>query len=218
MAKKTKERISVRVGKARASYLCLTKPSQYSGKFQGDFLIPKDEAASSGLKELKKAIIAVGKSQIDSDWKMSDNPDKIIKDGDEKYEELKEQGEGKEDSVEAYRGHYFITPKQKMNPDWEKNGRPVVVNFDKTVMTDEEIEGLKSGDYFYVVVSPYKYKAPGKTGIALSFDGLQFAGTGEALGGSGRAAVLEMFEEIEAELDDVEGLDNDKDEDDDDDF
>jgi hypothetical protein len=205
---KKNERISVRVLNARASFLNVNKPND-DGKFVGDFLIPKKGAKTSGLVELKKAVIATGKRDIKADWEYSDNPDLIIKDGDQKFDEADEKGKG--DTYKAYKGCYYITPKRKYDPEKSYGKKPVVVKCNKDEMTDVERESLKSGDYFNVVTAPYMYDYRGKLGIALSFDGLQFVKTGEALGTDVKGAVIAQFEEIEAELDDVEGLDEDDD-------
>ena len=197
MAKKKKNLIATPVG--RLNFVYLTDPDvgrEYSDdKFKVDLLFPKETWKEEG-KELKKAVIKTAQAHFGDTGitKLSHLSHHPFKDGDDKNPDSP--------SSKPYVGHMYITAKSDF--------KPMVVKPDgKTVMSDEEVAKVKSGDYARLVVAPYGYNQQGG-GITLGLNVVQFYKEGEALGGAGNAAAMELLSELEVDLGDVD-LDDDED-------
>lgn len=158
-----------------------------TNKYKVDILIPKSEWKEKG-KELREAVLAVGRDYIDDDTATLSDFDNPFKDGDAKEQDF-------------FKGMVVMTVKSQ--------NKPMVVGPDKKEYTDEEIEKIKGGDYARLVVSVYGYEQG--PGVTLGLEVVQFVRPGAALGG-GRAASVAMLDELDIEPDDLD-LDSSDDDD-----
>jgi hypothetical protein len=161
------------------------------GEYKFDLLFPKKTWKEDG-KELRTTIILearkfYGDPNIKS---LSQIPYHPIKDGDEKDPEKA--------SSKAYKDMMYVVLRSKYKPEvYKPDG--------KTMMTPEEVEAVKAGDFARAVMSIWGFKKGNKTGISCGLDGIiQFYKEGKALGGAGKAASVALLSELEVDLDDID--------------
>lgn len=167
------------------SYPYLVEPNDRGnypdGKYKTDIIFDAETWETQG-KALRKAVLQVARNYFgDATLKLSDfaNP---FKDGNAKA--------GKKE----YNGCIYLTAKSDF--------QPTVVGPNTKPMPEERINKIKGGDFARLVVNIYPYAQQGG-GVTVGLEVVQFSHEGEPLG-EGRAASLELLDELEAELEDLE--------------
>lgn len=119
--------------------------------------------------------------KADAWFKALDARQKSVRDGDGKVDKGG-------DVFPGYEGTEFVVAK---NPK-----RPPVRLADRTEVSSAEDSPINSGDYVNAVVEFYAWTKPGQKGLFCSLLGTQYLRKGDALGGGGRVAAADDFEEL----------------------
>lgn len=160
----------ITTGKVRFSYCNLFTPRAVQdgspAKYSVTLLIPKSDKAT--LQKIKAAIEEAKAKYLvaNSGKKLPANLKSTLHDGDG------ERPNGGEFSEEC-KGHYVITV--------SSNRQPVIVNADKTPLTDPQ--ELYSGCYGRAVINFYVYDTQGNKGISAGLNGIMKLYDGEPLAG-----------------------------------
>lgn len=167
---------------ARFSYVKLVAPSELSGKFEANVLIPKSDTVT-----YKKCLAAIeAAKQIAKDKKWGGKiPPKLksegLLDGDEKFTK-----DG--DPDENYAGHWYVQARNKEVPyTCDKNNVRV------------DPKEIYSGCYGIASIAFFGYEFNGSKGIGVDLRGIQFIKDGDPLGGGGGNAAND-FEEFDDEI------------------
>lgn len=161
----------ITTGKVRFSYCNLFTPRAASEgaaeKYSVTLLIPKSDKAT--LAKIKAAMEAAKAVYIERNGnkKLPANLKSTLHDGDG------ERPNGGEFGPEC-KGCYVITV--------SSNNKPVIVNADKTPLT--EPSELYSGCYGRAIINFYVYDTQGNKGISAGLNGVMKLYDGEPLGGS----------------------------------
>lgn len=155
-------------------------------------IIPKSDR--EGVKRLLRAIKEVGVAKWGDNWTSVRNP---LRDGDKEQKDLTDDGSTKGEKYPERLGCYFMSVRSER--------QPVVVAADRSAITDSrEVYGGCKG---HVSISFYPYSTSGNHGIGASLNGVQKIADGEAFGG-GAPSVESMFDVLEDESVDSDGLDD----------
>jgi len=176
-------RVTVKTPSGRLLYPHLveqnTQGKYPSNAWETQLLISKADWKKEG-KELREAVLAVGRDYFQDPKLTLDDFPNPIKDGDDKEQEL-------------YHDHILIRAKNRQAP-------PRIVNVKKKDLDEDEIAAIKSGDYGRLVVTVAPYEPQGG-GVTLYLTIVQYITKGVAIGG-GAAAALELLDEVN--IDDLE--------------
>lgn len=163
----------------RFSYVKLIEPSELSGKFEANVLIPKSDKET--YEKMLKAIDAAKEIAKAKKWG-GKIPPKLksegLQDGDEKYTKDGEQDPN-------YAGHWYVQARSKEAP----------YTCDKNNVRIEPKE-IYSGCYGIASIVFFGYEWQGSKGIGVDLRGIQFLRDGEPLGGGGGNAAND-FEEFD---------------------
>lgn len=160
--KRTESRVVL--GPVVLSYVHLTEKydpdNTGKGKYAATLLIPKKEKAT--VEALHAAVEAAKKQGRQSKWegKVPAKLDIILRDGDEKEDELTH-------------GHWVIVAKTER--------RPEVVDRDRMPILDAE--QIYSGMKAIVSITLYPYKVSGNAGVAAALNNVMKTHDGQRLGG-----------------------------------
>lgn len=146
------------------------------GKFQGTFLISKDDSKTH--QEILKAIETAKKEYKDPSIKIKDTMI-FIKDGDDEENEV-------------FNGHWVVKASNKT--------RPTVLDRDKSQL-DESDGKIYSGVYVNAIISPWVQDNKYGKRVNATLLGIQFVKDGERIGGSQTASV-DDFDDIEDDFED----------------
>ena len=174
----------------RISFSYLFEPSDLSGKYGSDLIIPKTDAKN--LTKIKAATAAATKAGLEKQWggkapKEFQYP--VLRDGDDR--ERDPQG--------AYTDCWYIRAKSKNQPGvFEYKGRKADGKPKLEPITDST--AVYPGCYCHVAINLYPYNHPsGGKGIAVALNYLVFYKDGEPLGGRGSAE--DVFSDIDFDED-----------------
>lgn len=174
----------MRLNNVRLSYVnVFTARAMQEGqdpKYSCQIIIPKNHPQ---MKELNKEILNVAKEKFPKLVTGTTFPARLknpLRDGDSE----------RDDDLENYGDCYFFNANNKK--------RPLVINKDKTPLTDDD-NVIYSGCYANVVVDLFGYDTAGNKGVGVSLGGVQFKADGEALGGRGTTA--DDFDEEDEDYD-----------------
>lgn len=160
----------ITTGKVRFSYCNLFTPRAAregaQAKYSVTLLIPKTDKAT--LRKINAAIEAAKAAYLarNNGKKLPANLKHTLHDGDG------ERPNGGEFGPEC-KGHYVMTV--------SSNRPPVIVNADKTPLTDPQ--ELYSGCYGRAIINFYVYDTQGNKGVTASLNGIMKLHDGEPLGG-----------------------------------
>lgn len=157
--------------------------------YQTDILIPKSEFKTKQGKALINHVLEIASKTFDEEFESLDEiPQSPFTDMDEK-----------DNAQDFEKGCYRIRAKVSRGKD--NNPRPPFVwDAQKNVLSDDDVEAIKGGDYGRLIVSGWGY-TKGDGGVAFNLDGVQFWKTGEAIGGSA-ASNVSLLDEMEVPMED----------------
>lgn len=173
---------------ARFSYVKLIEPSELSGKFEANVLIPKADKAT--YEKMVKAIDAAKEIAKAKKWggKMpAELKSDGFQDGDKKFTKDDEP-----DTV--YAGHWYVVA--RANKD--AAGAPQLPFLCDKNRVKIEPKDVYSGCYGIASLNFFGYEWKGSKGIGAGLNGIQFIEDGEPLGGGGGNAAND-FEEFDDE-------------------
>lgn len=160
----------ITTGKVRFSYCSLFTPraAQVGAqeKYSVTLLIPKSDKAT--LQKIKAAMEEAKTSYLtrNNGKKLPSNLSNTLHDGDGERPNGGEFGE-------ECKGHYVMTV--------SSNNKPVIVNADKTPLTDQQ--ELYSGCYGRAIINFYVFDRNGNKGISAGLNGIMKLYDGEPLSG-----------------------------------
>lgn len=202
--KAIKNKMKVRTPVGILSYPSVVEPDtgrEFSdNKYKTDLLIPKASwKTDPDAKKLRQAVLKVGRAHFKDDALELTDFNNPFKDTDKMK---------KYSADDKVKGHILISAKSEFPP--------VIINAQKKEIPEKDAKQIKGGDFARLVVVVYPYSAKGNDGVTLGLNLLQYYKEGDALGG-GRAALIEMMDEMEVEAEDPDMEENDSEEDLDDD-
>jgi len=173
-------KVRVRTGKVRLSFPHLFDTYEKSGKYQAQFLIPKDSDTVKVLNEAIENAKADGKTRL---WggKVPGNLKMSVKDGDTM---VNDDGE----SYPENEGCIIVTAKT--------NSKPAVFDTDGGDIFDQD--DLYAGCYVQAIFDAYPYTNDSK-GIAFALSGVKKVADGPRIGGGGYKAGAGDFSEVDDE-------------------
>lgn len=172
----------------RFSYVKLVEPSDLSGKFEANVLVPKSDKAT--YNKILAAVEAAKEIAKNKKWG-GKIPPKLksegYQDGDEKFTK-----DGEPDPV--YAGHWYMVARANKNAAGEAQ-LPFLCDKNRVKIDPSEVY---SGCYGIASINFFGYEFQGSKGIGVGLNGIQFLRDGEPLGGGGGNAAND-FEEFDDE-------------------
>lgn len=176
---------------------------QYSDDaYKTDLLIPKAIFKEFG-KEIQDAVLKVGRDKFGKDFKLQ---------GSNYHVPFKDTDKDEAIENEAMKGAILVRGKAGPNKQKKTPARQPVIFGPRKVegkfqmFTAAEIQNIKGGDWGKLEVAVFAYEGNKqiKPGVSFYLNAVQFWKEGDAFG-QGRSRLMETAEELETELEDIQG-------------